>query len=80
MLYTLLWHVIIMKHLLTLIQIIYWLLIDFALLLFHLKWNMYLNKCGYSFKKKNGIVMYASNYDKKYMKTIDDIYQAAFFL
>jgi len=69
-----------MKHLLTLIQLIYWLIIDFVLLLFHFRWNMYLNKWGYAFKKKNGIVSYANNYEKNQIKTIDDKYRAAFFL
>lgn len=69
-----------MKHLLTLTQVIIWLVIDLIILLFSFKWNVFLNKCGYAFKKKNGIVSYANNAEKKYVKTFKDKYKAAFFL
>lgn len=68
-----------MKHLLTLIQILFWIVMDITLFLFYFKWNMFLFKHGHDFKKnKYGLVVYASNYDRSvYRKMHRNKYKAA---
>lgn len=70
-----------MKHIITLMQVLFWVVIDIGLLIYFLEWNMYLKSPGHCFKKKNGLVSYVNNYERSsgvpYLK---NKYAAAFKL
>lgn len=71
-----------MKHLITLIQIIIWIIIDSLMFLYFLKFNMFLKNHGHSFKKNNyGIVSYINNYERsRGVKHLPNKYKAALLL
>lgn len=70
-----------MKYLVTLIQVIFWLVMDITLFIYYLKWNMYKYRAGNYFKNVNGVVYYASNYDRNNgVKYFSNKYKAAFKL
>lgn len=70
-----------MKHVITLLQVIFWVVIDTGLFIYFLEWNMYLKYPGHSFKKKNGIVSFINNYERNSgVRHLDNKYKAAFLL
>lgn len=71
-----------MKHLVTAIQVLFWILIDIVLLIYFFEWGMYLQYPGHAFKKnKNGILSHVSNFDRHHgVKHIENKYKAAFKL
>lgn len=70
-----------MKYILTFIQVLFWIVMDIVLFLFYFKWNMFLFKHGYEFKKNScGIVVYASNYDRSVYRPMSRNKYRAIFL
>lgn len=71
-----------MKYVVTLIQVLLWIIIDSLMFLYFLKFNMFLKNHGHSFKKNNyGIVEYMSNYDRnRGVKHFSNKYKAALLL
>jgi len=69
-----------MKHLVTLIQVICWIIVDLIMAVYYLEWNKYRYAPGYTFKKcSDGVVRYATNYDKRSgVKYYRNKYKAAF--
>lgn len=61
----------IMKHLITLIQVILWISIDILLFVYYFKWNQFMNKPTWNgfIKQKNGIVRRANNAEKNIVKS-----------
>lgn len=55
-----------MKKLTTLIQVLFWFLLDLLLLIYYLKWNKYMYEQTWNgfLKDKNGIVRRAYNSEK----------------
>lgn len=55
-----------MKHLITLIQVIFWIIADILLFMYHFKWNMYMYRPTWNgfIKQDNGIVRRANNSEK----------------
>jgi hypothetical protein len=69
-----------MKHLITIIQFLWFILMDLLLFLWHFKWNMYLYNPSHCFLKDGLFVRVANNYDKRCQKKTSLIkYIALFF-
>lgn len=71
-----------MIHLITLIQIFYWIIIDSILFIIYFKWNIYLTDSNKDFKKVNGIISYVNNYERNNtsIKYLKNKYKAAVYL